>query len=498
MSRILEREPALTKLKLWVGVDPALRRTKGYSRSERHQVVFWQVHMPGQEPDPASTLQPEELGLPRSFDEARRFRYGEPDFRLPPELAARLDTRLDEREDPQAPLWLELAQPCGTLSLVPWERLLLPALRVPIFRIPFFGIPAAVNPGSLDVVFCASSPVAKQPFDVEELLGSIIEEAIRNLPDDSNMHVFTDVRSFPELKERLGRRVGRRSSHRVFLYDPRQSAPALFKRHRRIEEDPEEQKPEERGAIQSPWLLWMLDAMGKRGVDAVHFLAHGYLAADQGALALAESPTENRDDRWARFIGPAELSTFLTRIGAWSVSMSAAPANFSILGMRLLIDQLARLRVGPVMLHDMSDGKTDALGRALRFVFGAGTPQETRALGVDERPVALYCHPSRTGSVASMEQANWYLFQHTMAGGRTGEHIRQSATLPSWLLAAQRTLERSSAELMESRQAQSGDPERLGIERALTFLSNVVDRDPESVACEPEELSPPNIQREAL
>lgn len=496
MSRVLERDPGLTILRLWVGVNPDARGT-GRSRSEPHQVVFWQVQLPGALADPAVTIRPEELGLPRSFEDARRFRYGEPAFRLPEELAMRLKARLNEREDPAAALWLELAQPSGTLSLVPWERLLQPTLSLPVFRIPFFAIPAVANPGSLDVVFCASSPVAKQPIDIEELLGRIIEQAIRSLPDDSNLHIFTDVSSFPEMSERLRGRAVRQSSHRIFLYDPRHSA-SLFRRHRTIEEDPEEQAAEKSGTIRNPWLQWILHAMGQRGVDAVHFLAHGYLAAEQGALALAESPMENRDEDWARFIGSAELSAFLTRIGAWSVSFSVAPMNFSVLGLRLLTDQLARQRVGPVMLHDMTNGSAETLGRALRFMVGGGTPDDIRPTGMHEPPVALYCHPSRAGTVESMEETNAFLMRHTMAGGRTGDFIRQSAALPSWLLAAQRTLERTSAELMESRQPQSADPERVGIERALSFLSGVVDRDSSSIAIPVAEANASNDEREAL
>jgi hypothetical protein len=105
---------------------------------------------------------------------------------------------------------------------------------------------------------------------------------------------------------------------------------------------------------------------------------------------------ENRDQSWARFVGSAELSAFLTRIGAWSVSFSVAPENFSVLGLRLLTDQVARQRVGPVMLHDMSDGNAETLGRALRFTLGGGTPDDVRTAGMHERPVAL---PSRPGRV---------------------------------------------------------------------------------------------------
>lgn len=496
MSRVLEREPGLTMLRLWVGIDRSVKATSR-SRNEPRQVVFWQVQVAGAPADPAVTIRPEELGLPRSFEDARRFRYGEPDFRLPEDLAVRLKARLDERADPAAALWLELAQPSGTLSLVPWERLLQHTLSVPVFRIPFFAIPAVMNPGSLDVVFCASSPVAKQPIDIEELLGRIIEQTIRSLPDDSNVHIFTDVRSFPEMSERLRGRAVRQSSHRIFLYDPRQSA-SLFRRHRTIDEDPEEEVLDRRGTIQNPWLQWILHAMGQRGVDAVHFLAHGSLAAEQGALALAESPLENRDENWARFIGSAELSAFLTRIGAWSVSFSVAPMNFSVLGLRLLTDQLARQRVGPVMLHDMTNGNAETLGRALRFLVGGGTPDDIRPTDMHEPPVTLYCHPSRAGTLESTEETNAFLMRHTMAGGRTGEFIRQSAALPSWLLAAQRTLERTSAELMESRQSRSADPERVGIERALSFLSGVVDRDSSSVAIPVAEADAPNAAREAL
>jgi hypothetical protein len=50
----------------------------------------------------------------------------------------------------------------------------------------------------------------------------------------------------------------------------------------------------------------------------------------------------------------------------------------------------------------------------------------------------------------------------------------------------------------ELRQSETADPERVGIERALSFLSGVVDRDPASVAFTVAEADAPNAEREAL
>ena len=54
-------------------------------------------------------------------------------------------------------------------------------------------------------------------------------------------------------------------------------------------------------------------------LDFVHFVGHGYLSGDRGAIAVATSPTVNTDQQWSRFIGSVELNTFLSQVGAWGL-----------------------------------------------------------------------------------------------------------------------------------------------------------------------------------
>ena len=106
--------------------------------------------------------------------------------------------------------------------------------------------------------------------------------------------------------------------------------------------------------LNSPWLLWIRDALGTTSVDVVHFVCHGYLGKEEGVLAVSHSPVLNDDEEWSRFIGARQLCTFLDQVGAWSVAFSSPPVNYSISGLRMLQDQIARVRPGPVLFHDMA------------------------------------------------------------------------------------------------------------------------------------------------
>src|SRR6266566_2662749 len=103
-----------------------------------------------------------EMGLPKNMREAREYHYGEPSYAIPDVVVQGLHKKLSEVLDPGVPLWLQLTSDCGILSMVPWERLLQADLNVPLLRLPYFALkPLAPTSSSLDIVLCASTPVAK-------------------------------------------------------------------------------------------------------------------------------------------------------------------------------------------------------------------------------------------------------------------------------------------------------------------------------------------------
>ena len=121
--------------------------------------------------------------------------------------------------------------------------------------------------------------------------------------------------------------------------------------------------------LSSPWLLWMRDALLGRPLDFVHFITHGYMSGDRGAIAVATAPTVNTDRRLSRFISAAEINTFMSQVGAWGLVLTGPPNNFSEAGLRELADAVALVRPGIAMTHDAGlDLHGEDFGLCLRTV----------------------------------------------------------------------------------------------------------------------------------
>ncbi len=414
-----------------------------------------------------------EMGLPNNLREARKYHYNEPIYTIPEIVMQELQKKLPGVLGPGIPLWLQLANDCGILPLVPWERLLQPRLGVPILRLPYFAIkPFSPTSSSLDIVLCASTPVAKESIPVEILLDTLTRRLLETVQRESVIiHVFADAFVYSNLQSILRDRLVPTNSRVVQLYDPA-NAPTYtsVRSFGSIHETP--------GYLESPWLLWIIDALQGRSADMIHFVCHGYLSSDLGALAFAESPAHNKDHGWALFVGAQQLMTFSTHLGASSVGFSSPERNFSELGLRLLADQLARLRPGPVLLQEVrGDPGCQTLAEVYSFLYDEmrDTPPSSPAL-------ALYCHPSRVKQIAQQPgdiNQESILNQYTLAKGETLKIMEAKENTPSWVASSQRYLERSVAELIETEPTSSSSvpsATRQGVEEALSFLSDTLVR----------------------
>jgi hypothetical protein len=320
----------------------------------------------------------EEIGLPERLNRSESLYQGY-NFHFPDRVLDGLKAVLADSEYNDLPLWLHLAKPLGYLNLVPWEQLLGPELGMPLLRLPdFLAKPPRESLNSLDVILCTSLPVAKESFMAIEHLGRMAEHISAIGPPNTTIHVFTDQ----EIHKEVAR--GFATLPKVRVYDPTEarSLPTVAATKRVLD------RP---GRIDNPWLVWMRNALQGRSVDVAHFLAHGYLSRDQGALAFAESPMQNVDSRIARFVGATELLTFLTQIGAWVAAFSSPEHNYSEMGLRLLADSIAQMRPGPVLHHELRlDRDCASMADAYRFLFGRGSAKPPSS------PAQfIYCHPSR-------------------------------------------------------------------------------------------------------
>ncbi len=427
----------------------------------------------GDEPVDGWRFTAAQLGLPERLDRRRALGQGY-SFALPEEALVALQNRV-KKEEAGAPLWLLLERPAGYLRLVPWEQLL-ERLGVPILRLPDLETAAPrESPATLDVILCGSGPIAKESFGIGECLERLASRIREGAPRRTLLHVFTDQAAHSGLRERLA--AAGALGDAVRLYDPVTAGryavpdPAL-----RIEEPLE--------ALENPWLLWMRDSLGGRSVDVVHFLTHGYLAGERGALALAESPLRNEDRRQARFVGAGQLSAFLTQVGAWSAAFSSPEYNYSEMGLRLLADAVAQARPGPVLHHEMRlDPECAALARAYRFLYGAaGT--DLAAVPPASPALVLYCAlprpPRRTRG-----QTRGISFGSPEAAASEGLQavFDRQENVPAWVAAASRSIEQYDLRLQrlaaaphEAGVAASRRAAREPAEEALRQIEEIVTR----------------------
>ena len=376
------------------------------------------------------------LGLPERLDRELTRTRGEA-FVLPPPLVE--DLRGHVAGGPASPpLWLHLVKPYGHLALVPWERLLGAVLGVPILRLPDFIVPPPRETSRrFDVVLCGSMPASKASFDLPSLLPAIVRRILDSQTRSTRAHVFVDAELYGAVR-----------GHMPIAGLNANGVPFEVKLHE--PPDPQRFESPERSSrivdpgtrIENPWLLWMRDALAGASVDVAHFVCHGYLSDDRGALALSESPAENRDRRMARFVGAGELGTFLTQVGAWAVAFSSPHEDYSPLGSRLLADTVGQARPVSVLYHELPfDRDLAVLGEAYRFLF-AREPQPPPASGA----VFMYCQPYRVPGAAPRGLPPDELEASNAARDTLGAVYEQEENVPAWLAASQRYIEQSKLE----------------------------------------------------
>lgn len=391
--------------------------------------------------------------------------YGDVHFQLPESLMAGFRSPLGERRRDGEPIWLQLDRSWGQLAVVPWERLLVPALGPPVLRIPnFLGDPIFLE-GRLVLAICASSPKAKSPFSVPLYVGRLIEAVQHAVPRGSIVHVFADHEAYSQL-----RRDASQALQEVVIHDP--SGAASFGVG---PVDPDLGTSD--GRLRSPWLRWIRHQLQETRIDAVHFIGPGYFANDRGALALARSPIVNEDRDWSHFVGASELHAFLDLLGAWSIAFSSPLENVWAIGLRLLAEQLAWARPEPLLLHEADDPAAQALEETYRFLYG---PEF--ALPPQSPDIALYCHPKRlklfakrgatfeSATGASLdEDARAEIPALFARPSRAAASAAADVPEPTWRAAARLGLEHELRRLPQKTGAV-----RQGAEDALAFLTDLL------------------------
>jgi len=292
----------------------------------------------------------------------------------------------------------------------------------------------------------------------------VVEELIAQLPPDlprrARLHVFPDVELFPMLKARA-RELG--VAETVRIYPPEEA-------QRYVGPRASSSEMVEAQTIENPWLLWIRDSLRHLSLDAVHFVCMGHLGRTRPGLRFANSPMHDFDYAWSRVVGARQLAMFLEQVGAWAVAFSSPVGNTSVLGLRMLFDEITRMVTGPVALHDMAvEADMDGLRRLYSYVFApeSAAPPSSPAL-------ALATHPTWTGAVnrQASERLSWLVNEYTLCNRVSG--LTSEEETPAWVTAQQRSLEKTIAEIAAEPESEGDRAHQAGVLDALKFTSELI------------------------
>lgn len=451
MAMIIRSDHDLPTLRILI--DPMLRT---------NDVVFQAVRGRGT-PTEVARCPITALGLPESLVGADPGSLQDHRLQLPGEVLSRLTAAVDGLgESPIPPhhaLWLELPSPRGFVYVAPWERLLEPLGRC-LFRLPNHLVRPEAPGQGLEVAICSSAPQAKMAFGPPDIMVRLAEQYLERSGHAVRLHLFTDVAWHPELLARVGDHAT--LPGHVVIHDPAEAE--SYERPARTA------RLSSSAEVSNPWLRWILDSVSGGRIDVMHFVTHGFLSGDRGAIAVASTPTLNTDRHMSRFIGSVEITAFLTRLGAWGLMLSGPPHNFSPAGLREVADAVAQVLPGIALVHD-ADHDPDGvqLGLALHTIFGAG-PELDRPLPA----VTAWAHP-RFVEFPTEDQSGL----HVNADGSSAfiaEATRDALANPDtqpWVASMSRCLEQLQVRWLPDTAEEEADPAAVA---ALRSVSDMLER----------------------
>ena len=437
---------------------PTLQILLDPQRADLTEAVFQVVRGQGS-PTEVARCHVGELGLPNTLKGFNP--VADRDLTVPAGVVAALQQVMPELGasplPPHNALWLEFPSPRGVLYILPWERLLEPLGR-PLFRLPYHFVRPQAPGRTLAVAICASTTAAKSPFSPPGIIDTLVDQYLNKTGRSVTVHVFTDQSWFEQVRDRFSA-----AAPHVIVHDPAQGA------------DNESSGGSSR--ITNPWLMWMRDSMGEKPFDWVHFVTHGYLSGDRGAIAVAASPTVNQDTRWSTFLGSVELAAFLSQVGAWGFAVTGPRPNFSDAGLRELADSIASSRPGATVAHRIDrDADCMQFGAVLQTLFAPGTPLERPLPAVTcwahplfvEHPDVQVQYPSGQHEDLNIDVDGSSAF----VTGATKAALAEADT-PSWVAAATRVLETEQMRWLPGPAGSTGDEAAV---EALRSVADLVER----------------------
>jgi len=389
---------------------------------------------------------------------------------LPTTMMRQLQTLLPSVLHDGDSLWLELAEPAGYLPLLPWEEMLRPVTTVPILRLSPHVVQALSADRELSVVLCLSVPSSAWTPTAKQLV-ALMGAIRRSLPERSILHVFADDLCQPPVRAALGQGPGNDPQGRTIkLYDPPRA-------------------PSDADPGEDAWRAWVTKSLAGSAADILHTVVPGRLFADQARLVISRDPPGVESGKGAavgrplRYVTPLELTDALTRLGAWAVVLSTPVRGSWLgdarLGLRLLADQIGRLRPGIVAVHDF-EADTECKAMAETYAFMVGDP----SVRASTNPaVSVYCHPARAAAVTAQPTsgAGDLAQQYLKVKEMIQTAIARGGPTPAWVASTQRIVEQAMSRVVTQQGADDAAVTR-GLVAALKAVEQILGEPPRAGA----------------
>lgn len=386
----------------------------------------------------------ESLGIHRTTDLLRGDTT--PDTHIAPDVATALSDLVNrpQRSDPL--LWLHLAAPTGVLALLGWEQMLGEVFPYrPIVRVPNFTSFPTVAVDYYDLVICAGSMGAAQAKQIAFEVAQLANQLASRLSGRAVVHVFPDREVAPHL--------GQLDVGGAKVYPlPDRSHP----------------DPADHASPVQPWIDWINKSLPGRSVDFVHFVAEASASGDEPTIGLRHDPSLLRLPPTRTRMSQTQIGSITTRVSAWGVGTSA-PSTVSPTAARLLVERLAHLRSGPILLHEFgSDSRAFGIAEMYDAITAHRPP---------ERPssIAAYCHPRL---LTPDRAAQFQGISAPTLEPSISSWLDLGPNDEPWVVGTQRTLEQSVATLFpeqaEGHASTQQDAVAKGVAEAMRVVHGIV------------------------
>jgi hypothetical protein len=400
---------------------------------------------------------------------------------LPLAISKSLSQTVDSLATEQQTIWLKLSQPSGFLPLLPWERMLRPALGRPIARLARRLTQGMSGMTAQDLILICTGIDAAPVADPESVV-AICRSMLDSCPPPKRavVHLFADALHRPLIADALAKhglqaiRHGDPESGRgIVLYDS-PTEEQLGGGDSKASSSEHTQSIWDR-----PWARWIKTSMAGRAADVIHIVCTAHFSHAQAVLHFSPDPGKapvalGRVGRWlskeekvrSRYVDAQLGCDLANELGVWAIVLSA-PTQASLRCQRALMYQLSALLPALVAVHDVvSDPGAAACAPLYRMLTGGAWQLAT----FTHPALVVQCDPSDFQPDVSEAWLKNSLGKGFIdAYEAVKAEMNRDAATPTWAAVMQRNIEQSaSIQLSDTPLTERDKAARDGAASALT------------------------------